>query len=161
MLVRRLLKYIYVVPYHPQVLLKGWSDRTEWEKQNLYMLKTIAWGSVRWSVLPLDQNSPVQCCWLGEERLEGCSAEWDWGCCLEAAEHEPTVHVGQVANKAKGILAGIKKSVASRIKLLSFCAWHWWGRVSSAGLSFGPLTSIRTLRGWSISREGPLSWWRI
>ena len=45
----------------------------------------------------------------------------------------------------------------------SHCAQHWWGRTSSAVLSFGLLTPRRTLRGWSVSREGQRGWggvWR-
>jgi len=34
------------------------------------------------------------------------------------------------------------------------CTWHWCGHTSSTVFGFGPLTTRRTLRGWSVSREG-------
>ena len=34
------------------------------------------------------------------------------------------------------------------------CTWHWRGCTSNPVFSFGPLTTRRTLRCWSMSREG-------
>ena len=35
----------------------------------------------------------------------------------------------------------------------SACTQHWWGHISSAVFSFGTLTTRKTLRLWSVSRE--------
>jgi len=36
----------------------------------------------------------------------------------------------------------------------SLCTQHWWGHISSTVFSFGPLPTRKTLRPWSVSREG-------
>ena len=41
------------------------------------------------------------------------------------------------------------------------CTQPWWGRISSPVFSFGPLTTSRTLRSWSVSREGQRGWWGV
>ena len=41
------------------------------------------------------------------------------------------------------------------------CTRHWWGCTSSTVFSFGPLTTRRTLRCWSMSREGQQGQWRV
>jgi len=41
------------------------------------------------------------------------------------------------------------------------CTRHWWGRTSNNRFSFGPLTTRRTLRCWSVSREGQQGWWKV
>jgi len=52
----------------------------------------------------------------------------------------------QVAKKANGILACCRNSVEEQ------------GGTWSTMFKFGPLTTSRTLRGWSVSREGQQSW---
>jgi len=38
---------------------------------------------------------------------------------------------------------------------------HWWGCTLSIVFSFGPLTTGKTLRPWSVSREGQWNWWGV
>ena len=41
-----------------------------------------------------------------------------------------------------------------------WCSRLWWGHNLSAMFSFGPLSTRRKLRSWSMSREGQQSWER-
>ena len=43
---------------------------------------------------------------------------------------------------------------------IMYCTQLWWGRTLSTVFSFGPLTTGRTSRCWSVSREGLWSWWK-
>lgn len=72
----------------------------------------MRFSNVKCHVLPLDQNNPVQCYRLGEERLESCSGGAGW------QQLNISQRCAHVAKKGNGILACIKNSVASRTKKL-------------------------------------------
>ena len=41
------------------------------------------------------------------------------------------------------------------------CTQYWWDCTLTTVISFGPLTTRRTLKCWSVSREGQQGWWEV
>jgi len=112
--------------------------------------KTRCW------VIHLGHNNPRQCYRLGAECLEDYVGETDPGL-LVSAGLNMSQHCVQVSKKANGILACIRNSAASRssctgalVRLhLEYCVQFWAPH------------SRKTLRPWSMFREGQWSPWGL
>ena len=62
-------------------------------------------------------------------------------------------HCAQVAEKANGILVCIKSTAVSRTGEVTVLL-YWWGHTSNTVFSFELLTTRKTSKPWSVSREG-------
>ncbi|XP_051652176.1 uncharacterized protein LOC127474895 [Manacus candei] len=112
-------------------------------------------GSIRPSVraCPWVPTTPWNAPGWGQRGWRAAQQEGTWGCCLTASGYEP--ECAQGGKKAKGIVALVEKSVASRSReLIAPLCWALGRPHLECCVQFWPLSAKRPLRGWSVSREG-------
>jgi len=125
--------------------------------------KTIAWDWTRPSVRSCTWVASTPCkIRLGEERLESWLVEKGLRV-LVISQLNMSKQCAQVTKQANGILACIRNSVASRSRevIVPLHLALVRPQLECSMLSFGPLTTRRTLSCWSVSREGHSGWWEV
>ena len=125
-------------------------------------LRSIVWGSTTPNARSCTSVTTTRChttglgksSWKSDQRKRTLgswlTAGWTWAISVPRWPRRP---------RASWLLSGIVWPAAAGRGSCP-CTQHWWEHTWSTVFSFGPLTSRRTLRCWSVSREGQRGWCR-